>query len=137
LFKDKLRVTTPYNIDCLKALLHDHPNPLFVQSVLQGLCKGFWMIDEGNWPKDWTSYKENYSSKDEDLATIEAYADKEIAAGNWSEIDELVAGMTISPIFIVWQGENKDKARVVTNHTGSGLNSGISDSSAKVAYNDM
>lgn len=42
--------------------------------------------------------------------------------------------MKVSPIFIIWQ---KGKARVVTDHTASGLNDCISRAEAKVQYDDM
>jgi hypothetical protein len=35
-------IVTPINIDRLASLLVNHPNPLFVTSVLQGLREGFW-----------------------------------------------------------------------------------------------
>ena len=36
-------IITPININCLESLLVNHPNCLFVTSVLQGLCEGFWL----------------------------------------------------------------------------------------------
>lgn len=42
--------------------------------------------------------------------------------------------MKLSPIFVVWQ---KGKARIVTDHTASGLNDYIPRSEAKVRYDDM
>ena len=35
-------VSTPINVDNLESLLEHHPNPLFVNSVLNGLQNGFW-----------------------------------------------------------------------------------------------
>lgn len=49
-------------------------------------------------------------------------------------IPELLPGMKISPMFVIWQHE---KPHVITDHTGSGLNDGIPKEEAKVSYNDM
>ena len=35
--RDYIKVDTPFNVDCLKHLLVDHSNQLFVQSVMTGL----------------------------------------------------------------------------------------------------
>lgn len=45
--------------------------------------------------------------------------------------------MKVSPLFVIWQGENKEKARVLTDHSASGINDGIPRSEAKVRYDDM
>jgi hypothetical protein len=42
--------------------------------------------------------------------------------------------MKVSPMFVVWQHE---KPRVVTDHSGSGINDGIPQAEAKVKYDDM
>jgi len=50
------------------------------------------------------------------------------------DLDELLPGMRMSPMFIVWQNR---KAHVITDHSGSGINNGIPKSEAKVCYDDM
>ena len=47
---------------------------------------------------------------------------------------DLLPGMKISPMFMVWQNE---KPCVVTDHSCLGINDGIPQSEAKVKYNDM
>jgi hypothetical protein len=47
---------------------------------------------------------------------------------------ELLPGMKISPLFVVWQNE---KPRVVNDHSHSGINNNIPCSEAKVKYDDM
>jgi hypothetical protein len=79
----------------------------------------------------------DYKSTPEDAEAIRAFRDREIAAGRWSEsLDdtELLPGMKISPMFVVWQNE---KPRTVTDHSRSGINDGIPQSEAKVKYDDM
>ena len=36
------KVNTPIKVDVFEELLKDHPNPLFIKSVCQGLQEGFW-----------------------------------------------------------------------------------------------
>ena len=40
----------------------------------------------------------------------------------------------MSPMFVAWQ---KNKPRVITDHSASGLNDGIPRSEARVKYDDM
>ena len=47
---------------------------------------------------------------------------------------DLLPGMKVSPIFVVWQ---RGKTRIVTDHTASGLNDNIPRGEAKVHYDDM
>ena len=135
--RDYIRVETPFNVDRFEAMLYDHPNRPFVQSVMSGLREGFWPFDEGNWKDDHEDVIKNYLTKEEDLEAIRAFRDDEIQARRWSDplpIRTLLPGMKSSPIFVVWQ---RGKARVVTDHTASGLNSHIPRSEAKVHYDDM
>lgn len=111
---------------------------MFVNSVINGLRFGFWPPDESQWTPDPKWDKDNYPSNDpRDPAALRAYADKEIANGHWSQpLTTLFPYMTTSPMFVVWQGDD-DKARVIMDHTGSGLNDGISAEQAKIKYDDM
>lgn len=77
----------------------------------------------------------NYTSDPLDLHEIRSFRDKEILADRWSPaFDTLLPANTVSPMFVVWRD---DKPRVVTDHTGSGLNDGIPRHEAKVRYDDM
>ena len=134
---DFIRVDTPFNVDRFEALLYDHPNQPFVKSVMDSLQYGFWPFDEGNWNDDRDEVVKNYSSEEVDFKAIRDFRDDEIRMGRWSEplpSKTLLPGMKVSPIFVVWQ---KGKARVVTDHSASGLNDYIPRSEAKVHYDDM
>ncbi|KAF8816683.1 hypothetical protein BYT27DRAFT_7076719, partial [Phlegmacium glaucopus] len=39
---DLFKIVTPIKVDIFEALLVNHPNHPFVQSVCTGLCEGFW-----------------------------------------------------------------------------------------------
>jgi hypothetical protein len=132
-----IKVQTPFNIDRFSNLLLDHPNQPFVTSVMKGLREGFWPFDEGEWDLAEQDFLRNYSSDDLDLEAIRAFRDKEVNLKRWSttlpDLD-LRPGMKVSPMFVVWQHA---KPRVVTDHTGSGLNNGIPKEEARVQYDDM
>jgi hypothetical protein len=130
-------VETPFNVDKFELLLANHPNQPFVQSVMQGLREGFWPFDEGEWKIELEEVIPNYASSAEDAEAICAFHDCKIATGRWSDpLDstELLPGMKISPLFVVWQNE---KPRVVNDHSRSGINDNIPRSEAKVKYDDM
>ncbi|KAF8801619.1 hypothetical protein BYT27DRAFT_7013337, partial [Phlegmacium glaucopus] len=134
---DFIRVETPFNVDRFESMLHDHPNQPFVKSVMNSLRYGFWPFDEGNWEDDRDDTIQNYATEQTDIEAIRSFRDDEIRAHRWSEplkSNTLLPGMKISPIFVIWQ---KGKARVVTDHTASGLNDCIPRSEAKVRYDDM
>ena len=49
-------VETPINVDKFENLLGNHPNPLFMQSVIKGLWNGFWPWADthlGEYPDTW------------------------------------------------------------------------------------
>ena len=80
-------VDTPINVDEFESLLYNHPNPLFVNSVLKGLRDGFW-------PWADTHLGEYPDTLDESMADpkdkrafefICAQQDKEIEAGRFSQ----------------------------------------------------
>ncbi|KAF8811955.1 hypothetical protein BYT27DRAFT_7025313, partial [Phlegmacium glaucopus] len=134
---DYIRVETPFNVNRFESMLYDHPNQPFVKSVMNSLRYGFWPFDEGNWEDDRVDSIPNYATEQADIDTIRAFRDDEIQACRWSpplNSNILLPGMKISPIFVIWQ---KGKARVVTDHTASGLNEFIPRSEAKVRYDDM
>ena len=130
---DFICVETPFNVDRFEAMLYDHPNQPFVRSVMNSLRNGFWPFDEGNWKDDCEEVIQNYSMKEGDAEAIRAFRDDEIQAGRWSEplpLKELLPGMKVSPIFVVWQ---RGKPRVVNDHFTSGLNDCIPRFEAKGA----
>ncbi|KAM5540367.1 hypothetical protein V8D89_005825 [Ganoderma adspersum] len=135
-YRDEIKVETPFHIERLRSLLSNHPNQPFVESVLWGLENGFWPLDDGDWDPNLDLFPGNYSMEDPDLDAVRAFRDREVGARRWSgPIDpHLSPCMKTSPMFVVWQNE---KARVVTDHSASGLNDGIPRSEAKVRYDDM
>ncbi|KAF5385784.1 hypothetical protein D9615_002558 [Tricholomella constricta] len=104
---------------------------------MRGLRHGFWPFDEGEWKSEAEEFAGNYSVEDCDLDAIRAFRDKELKAGRWSDAlpdATLLPGMKMSPMFVVWQ---KGKGRVITDHSGSGINDGIPKEAGKVRYDDM
>lgn len=136
-----IRVDTPFNVDRLESLAKElgHPNIPFVESVATGFREGFWPFDPGDWEGEFKVELEelvnNYPMDDLDAEAVREFRDKEQQAGRWSsELSELVPGMKISPMFVVWRNK---KPRVVTDHSASGLNNHIPREEAKVRYDDM
>ena len=104
---------------------------------MKGLHEGFWPFNEGEWKVELEQVIPSYDCDPEDAEAIHAYRDREIAAGRWSdslENTDLLPGMKVSPMFVVWQNE---KLCVVTDHSRSRINDNIPRSEAKVKYNNM
>lgn len=133
-YADSIKVQTPFHIDRLQRLLSLHPNRPFVDSVIHSLRNGFWPMDESDWPTTVDENVGNYPMEEQDLDALRAHRDKEVAAGHWTPIPALLPGMKTSPMFVVWQ---KNKGRIITDHTASGLNDGIPRERARVRYDDM
>ncbi|KZT10481.1 uncharacterized protein LAESUDRAFT_734877 [Laetiporus sulphureus 93-53] len=126
--KDHIRVDTPFNVDKLERILFDHPNPLFVQSIMHGLRHGFWPPDDGEWKVEMEEVFKNYLADSPDIDAIRAFQDKELSAGRWSsELSQLLPDMKISLMF----------PRVVMDHFASGLNDGIPCTAATIRYDNM
>ena len=137
-----IKVSTPFDVDRLERILSTHPNQPFVASVIRSLRVGFWPFHDGEWEQHLKERYENYSDDPVDLAEIRKYRDQEVTAGRWSPAlpanFQLLPGMRVSPMFVVWQRDgDKEKARIVMDHSGNGLNDGISREDAKVRYDDM
>lgn len=112
--KEHICVETPFDVDKLESLLHDHPNPAFVNSVLKGLCEGFWPLDGGEWKVELEEVVDNYPMDEQDAEALHAFRNREQAAGRWSsELSGLLPGMKILLMFMVWQHK---KPRIVTDH---------------------
>ena len=124
-------------MDHFEAMLYDHPNQPFIKSVMDSLQYGFWPFDEGNWKDECDDTIQNYSTKEVDCQAIRDFQDDKIHAHKWSDplpSNDLLPGMKVSPIFVVWQ---RGKARIITDHTASGLNDCIPQAEARVQYDDM
>jgi len=132
-----VKVDTPFDVGKLETLLYDHPNQLFVKSVIRGLREGFWPFDEGDWKLEEREIVKNFTDDETDLEAIRAFRDRELAAGRWSSplpSSDLLPGMKSSPMFVAWQ---KNKPRIITDHSASGLNDGIPKAEGRVKYDDM
>ncbi|KAJ3557902.1 hypothetical protein NM688_g1221 [Phlebia brevispora] len=134
-YADAIQVDTPFNVDRFESLLATHPNRPFVESVIWSLRNGFWPCDESEWKAELHDDVSNYSMDEPDLNALRTYRDEAIQLGRWSlPIPLLLPYMKISPMFVVWQ---HGKARIVTDHTASGLNDGIPRDKAHVRYDNM
>jgi hypothetical protein len=141
IYKDYIKVSTPFNIDRFGSMLSMHPNRPFVDSVIHGLRYGFWPFAEG----EWKSYKDDkgkhhYSEPNllEDMDAIRTFKDREVAAGRWSgpirQEGKLHPETCVSPVFVNWL---QDKPRVITDHKASGINEDIPRDAVSVLYDDM
>jgi hypothetical protein len=117
-YRDYISVSTPFDIDRFSAMLHSHPNRALVDSVIDGLCHGFWPLAEGDWKlsgdhdeDDIIIYSEPHLP--EDMRAIRAFRDREAAAERWSppiRNEKLLPGACASPVFVNWVQE---KPRVI------------------------
>jgi hypothetical protein len=120
-----IKVDTPFNIDRLRpcfliTLTNLSSNQSFV------VCeKDFWPFDEGDWKIEQGDVIKNTTDDALDLQAIRVYRDREIALIDGRRdlpLLSLLPGMKMSPMFVAWQ---KNKPRVITDHSASGLNDGI------------
>jgi hypothetical protein len=121
---DLFLVDTPIHISNFESLLTHHPNPPFVQSVVNGLRNGFW-------PWADTRVGEYPYTLDESLGDpmdqcefdfIYEQRNKEISAGRFSESFgvDLLPGMYSMPIHAVPK-PHSTYLRLVTNHSAGGF----------------
>jgi hypothetical protein len=141
MYKDYVKVSTPFDIDRFASMLSTHPNRAFVHSVIHGLRHGFWPFAEGEWTSDDDDRAKHYYSEPQLPADIEAirnFKNREVAAGRWSGPirggGKLHAGTRVSPVFVNWLQE---KPRVITDHKASGINDDIPRDAIRVLYDDM
>jgi hypothetical protein len=113
-------IDTPIQVDNLEKLLVRHPNPAFVQSVINGFRAGFWPWADtrvGEYPYE---VDESFGDpKDQrEFKFICEQRDKEISAGRFSESfgKDLLPGMYSMPIHAVPKPHSTD-LRLVTNHS--------------------
>ncbi|KIO03784.1 hypothetical protein M404DRAFT_60351, partial [Pisolithus tinctorius Marx 270] len=114
------RVVTPINVDLFEELLHEHPNPTFVQSVCCGLREGFWPYahtHHWDWPSTWDNSHRPLKSVEE-REFVSAQIEKEIAKDRFSESfgPNLLPGMYSMPIHAMPKPGVK-KFRLVTDHS--------------------
>jgi hypothetical protein len=117
---DLFQITTPIKVDVLERLLVRHPNPLFVQSVLNGFRNGFWPWADthiGDYPETLDESLGDPANPDE-LRFLCSQRDKEITLGRFSQSfgTELLPGMYSMPIHVVPKPRSDD-FRLVTNQS--------------------
>jgi hypothetical protein len=130
---DLFQVHTPIKVDLFESLLKDHPNPLFVKSVCEGLREGFWPWAD--------TLRDDYPiTHDESrpMPSNEAHASfireqciKERDKGYFSSSfgPDLLPGMYSMPIHAVPKPRSSD-LRMITDHSAGrfSLNSMIDHS---------
>ena len=117
---DLFQVLTPIKVDVFESLLKDHPNPLFVKSVCDGLREGFWPWADTS--KDGYPITHDESrpmpSNEEHAAFIRAQCLKEREKGYYSRSfgTDLLPGMYSMPIHAVPKPHSTD-LRLITDHS--------------------
>jgi len=113
------KITCLIHVDVLENLLVDHPNPLFCQSVLTGLRKGFWP-----WPDKPDEYPETHDNShrppktDQERAFLSSQVLSEQRAGRLSAPfgPDLLPGMYSPPVHAIPK-PSSEKLRMVVDHS--------------------
>ena len=118
LHPDLFKIVTSIKIDIFESLLHGHPNPAFIASVIKGLWFGFWpFVDRqpAKYPETWD--KSHLPLLDERAHQFLCdQCDKEIAL-NWyspSFGPDLLPGMFSMPVHVVPK-PHSDKLCLINN----------------------
>ena len=123
------QITCLIHIDALKQLLTDHPNLLFCQLVLTGLCEGFWP-----WPDKPDKYPETHdnshrppkTNKEREFLINQVLSEQK--AGQLSLLfgPDLLLGMHSPPVHTIPKPSSEKLHMVVDHSTGKySLNSMI------------
>ncbi len=119
-FPHLFSVHTPINIDRFSSLLHDHPNPCFVESVITGLREGFWPWSNTRLPGYPDTYHQppNGQHNDAQRSFFREQLHHERASGRYSEAfgDSLLPGMYSMPIYGVPK-PGSDALHLVNDHS--------------------
>jgi len=140
---DLFAVITPINIDIFRELLQDHPNRLFVDSILRGLSEGFWPCADtamDGYPLTWDNSFRPLKNE-EHQAFVQQQVDEEVRLGRFSHPfgPDLLGGMYSTPVHVVPK-PNSSKLRLVVDHSAGefSLNSMINlDDSSGVKLDGM
>lgn len=132
---DLFKVVTPIDITKFEAYLVDHPNQLFVRSVVNGLRQGFWPFAKK--VHDLTVNCPSPSPKNADHRKfLQEYVKKEIGAERFSRsFDRLLPGMTCMPVHV----KCGKKLRLIQDHSAGmhSLNSLIDEGDRTVQYDGI
>ncbi|PIL32090.1 hypothetical protein GSI_06795 [Ganoderma sinense ZZ0214-1] len=115
---DLFKIITPINIEIFESLLHDHPNPAFVRSVVKGLREGFWPFADGRpleYPETWDETRPPLLDE-RAQQFLRDQRDEEIALDRYSHSfgPDLLPGMYSMPIHVVPK-PHSDKLRLINN----------------------
>ena len=114
-------VSTPINVDRFQHLLRNHPNPLFVQSVCEGLHDGFWPWADTLMDGYPTTHNASNSlpSTDREATFLCEQVHTEETKGQLSAPfhGDLLPGMYSMPIHAVPKTLHSTELRMVTNHS--------------------
>lgn len=136
-YPEIFKIVSPIDVPMFKHLLTDHPNRLFVDSVIRGLTHGFRPLC--NMPSPDTVDNTNHSICLEHPGALISTRDKEVAAGRYSPpFYHLLPGMKVSPLLLA-SDAGSSKLRLCTDmsYGTPSLNDLVHKEDARVAYNSL
>ncbi|KJA21358.1 hypothetical protein HYPSUDRAFT_117565, partial [Hypholoma sublateritium FD-334 SS-4] len=111
-------IRTPINVSQFESSLVDHPNRLFVISVVDGLRNGFWpWCDPKKTILPYTLDAEEYLRDPARLEFALSQCAKEVNVGRFTEIPALLPGMMSVPCGVVPKGKDGKSFRLVVDHS--------------------
>ncbi len=138
---DLFSIVTPIHVDRFEALLVDHPNQPFVQSVTRGLREGFWpFADErpSGYPDTWDEVRPLLADEHA-RQFLREQRHEEIRLGRYSQSfgRDLLPGMYCMPVHVVPK-PHSNKFRLINNQSAGhfSLNSLIRPEAIKGAVLD-
>jgi hypothetical protein len=126
------KIVTPIKVEVFERLLHDHPNPAFVRSVVQGLTDGFWPwadTQKPGYPTTHNACPSNLACPDPKKAAflakqVEIERNKQRFSDNFGT--ELLPGMYCMPVYAVPKPDGSDFRMITDQSSGEfSLNSMI------------
>lgn len=136
-YKDMFLIECPVDVKMFEFLLKDHPNQVFVQSVVEGLKRGFWPMSEI--PSNKTVVVPNHKVCEERPDLLESARDEEVEAGRYSEgFYTLLPGIKVSPLLLVLK-KGSTKMRVCTDMSFGkpSLNDSIIKDKIRVCFDSL
>lgn len=112
-YPDMFSIVSRVDVKTFKYLLQDHPNQPFVESVVEGLERGFWPMSDI--PSEKTVFVPNHKVCEESPQALFTARDKEVEVGRYSKgFYTLLPGMKVSPLLLVSK-KGSSKKRVCTD----------------------
>lgn len=134
---DLFKIQTPINVKLFDFMLKDHPNRLFVESVIQGLTDGFWPMCD--LPDSDSPTIPNHANCNEHPQMLADACAEEVARGRYSQpFHTLLAGMKVSPLLLAAKS-NSTKMRVCTDmsYGQHSLNDLVRKDECRVAFDSI